>query len=315
MAAWPLGARAQPESIRRIGVLMPATADDPVFQARFGAFHQGLQEAGWTIGRNVRIDTRWASSDAADIRRHAVELVELAPDVILAYGTATVRPLLQLTRSVPVVFSVVVDPVGAGFVENLARPGGNATGIMTMEYGSSGKWLEVLKEIAPGVMRVAVFRDPAQGSATSQYAAIQGAGPSLRVEVSPIFGRNTGEIERTFAAFARLPNAGLIVPSGAAAQFHRSLIVKLAAQCKIPAIYYDRPFVAAGGLTSYGPDLIDSHRRAAGYVDRILKGEQPGDLPVQAPTKYELAINLRTATALGLTVPASGLARADEVIE
>jgi putative ABC transport system substrate-binding protein len=301
--------------MRRIGVLMPATADDPAFQARLGAFHQGLQEAGWTIGRNVRIDTRWASSNAADIRRHAVELVELAPDVILAYGTATVGPLLQLTRSVPIVFPVVADPVGAGFVENLARPGGNATGFMTIEYGTSGKWLEVLKEIAPGVMRVAVFRDPTQGSATPQYAAIQGAGPSLRVEVSPIFGRGTGDIERAFATFARLPNAGLIVPTGAAQQFHRNLIIKLAAQYKIPAVYYDRPFVVAGGLISYGPDSIDAHRRAASYVDRILRGEKPADLPVQAPTKYELVINLKTAKALGIDVPPTLLSRADEVIE
>ena len=309
-AVLPFAVRAQQrERMRRIGIIFPATADDAEFQARLGAFHQGLQEAGWTIGRNVRIDTRWASSNAADIRRHAIELVELAPDVILAYGTITVGPLLQLTRSVPIVFPTIADPVGAGFVESLARPGGNATGFMTREYGASGKWLEILKEIVPGVMRVAVFRDPAQGSATAQYAAIQGAGPSLRVEVSPIFGRDSGEIERAFATFARLPNTGLIVPSGAAAQFHRNLIIKLAAQYKIPAFYYDRPFVAAGGLISYGPDSIDAHRRAASYVDRILKGEKPADLPVQVPT------NLKTAKALGLEVPATLLARADEVIE
>jgi putative ABC transport system substrate-binding protein len=276
---------------------------------------QGLQQSGWSIGRNVRIDTRWATANAADIRRHAAELAALAPDVILAHGTSTVGPLLQATRTVPIVFAIVADPVGAGFVDNLARPGGNATGFMVFEYGIGGKWLELLKEIAPGVTRVAVFRDATQGSGTAQFAAIQAVGPSLRVEVNPVNAHNDSEIERAVADFARSPNGGLIVTTSAAAMLHRELLATLAARHKLPAVYFDRFFVAAGGLVSYGVNEIDQYRRAAGYVDRILNGEKPADLPVQAPTKYELVINLKTAKALGLEVPPTLLARADEVIE
>ena len=276
---------------------------------------QGLALLGWTIGRNVRIDTRWATANAADIRRHAAELVALAPDVILAHGAPTVGPLLQATRTVPIVFPVVADPVGAGFVDSLARPGGNVTGFMIFEYSMGGKWLELLKQIAPGVTRVAVLRDPAIASGTGQFGVIQAVAPSLRVEVSPVNVRDAGEIERAVAAFARSANGGLIVTASASAALHRDLIVALAARHKLPAVYFDRFFVAAGGLISYGSDLIDQYRRAAGYVDRILKGEKPADLPVQAPTKYELVINLKTAKALGLDVPPTLLARADEVIE
>ena len=311
--AWPLAARGQ-EKVRRIGVLLPAAADDAEWQARVAAFLQGLQQLGWSIGRNVWIDTRWATTNAAEIRRHAAELAALAPDVILASGTSTVGPLLQATRSVPIVFPNVVDPVGAGFVDSLARPGGNATGFLLFEYSLSGKWLELLKEIAPGVTRAAVLRD-ALASGPGQFGVIQAVAPSLRVEVSPVNMRDAGEIERSVAAFARSPNGGLIVTASASANVHRDLIVMLAARHKLPAVYYDRSFVAAGGLISYGPDYVDQFRRAAGYVDRILKGEKPADLPVQAPTKYELVINLKTAKALGLTIPPTVLARADEVIE
>jgi putative tryptophan/tyrosine transport system substrate-binding protein len=315
-AVWPLAARAQQrERMRLIGVLLPATADDLEMQARVGAFLQGLQQSGWTIGRNVRIDTRWATTDAAEIRRHAAELAALAPDVILAHAATTVGPLLQATRTVPVVFPAVVDPVGAGFVDSLARPGGNATGFMNYEYSLSGKWLELLKQIAPSVTRVAVLRNADTPSGPGQFAAIQAAAPSLRVEVNPVNVRDAGEIERAVAAFARAPNGGLIVTASPLAQRHRDLIVALAARHKLPAVYFERLFVAAGGLISYGPDQIDMYRRAAGYVDRILKGEKPADLPVQAPTKYELVINLKTARALNLEVPPTLLAPADEVIE
>jgi putative tryptophan/tyrosine transport system substrate-binding protein len=314
--AWPLSARAQqPERVRRIGVLLPATADDPDFQARVGAFLQGLQEAGWSIGRNMRVDTRWAGANASDIRRHVAELVALAPDVILAYGTSTVRPLLQATRTVPIVFPVAGDPVGGGLVESLARPGGNVTGFMSNEYTMGGKWLELLKEIAPSLTRAAVLRDPTQGSGNSLFAVIQAMAPSLRLEVKPISTREVPEIERTVAAFARSPNGGLIVAAGAASLIHRALIIGLAGQYKLPAIYFERSFVAAGGLVSYGADYVDQFRRAASYVDRILKGEKPADLPVQAPTRYETVLNLKTAKALALEVPATVLARADEVIE
>ena len=314
--AWSLIARAQQgEQMRRVGVLLPATADDAEFQAWVGAFLQALAQLGWTIGHNVRIDTRWATTNAADIRRHAAELAALAPDVILASGTSTVGPMLQATRTVPVVFPVVVDPVGAGFVDSLARPGGNATGFLLFEYGLSGKWLELLKEVAPGVTRVAVLRDPATPTGIGQFGVIQAAAPSLRVEVSPLNVRDAGEIERGVAAFARSSNGGLILSGGNRAILHRDLIVTLAARHKLPAVYADRFFVAAGGLISYGPDRIDQYRRAAGYVDRILKGEKPADMPVQAPTKYETVINLKAAKALGLAVPPSVLARADEVIE
>jgi ABC-type uncharacterized transport system substrate-binding protein len=315
-SSWPLAARAQQgERMRRVGVLLPAAADDAEFQVWVGAFLQALAQLGWTEGRNVRIDTRWATTNAAEIRRHAAELVALAPDVILAHGASTVGPLLQATRTVPIVFPAAVDPVGAGFVDSLARPGGNVTGFMTVEYSMGGKWLELLKQIAPSVTRAAVLRDATQGDGTSQFAAIQTAAPSLRVEVNPVDMHDAGEIERAVAAFARSPNGGLILTSSASARLHRDLIVTLAARHKLPAVYADRFFVAAGGLISYGPDRIDQYRQAAGYVDRILKGEKPADLPVQAPNKYETVINLKTAKALGLDVPPAVLARGDEVIE
>jgi putative ABC transport system substrate-binding protein len=316
VAIAPFAARAQqPERMRLIGVLLPATADDAEMQARIAAFHQGLQQSGWTIGRNVQIDTRWATTDAAEIRRHAAELAALAPDVILAHAATTVGPLMQATHTVPIVFPAVVDPVGAGFVDSLARPGGNATGFMNYEYSLSGKWLELLKQIAPSVTRVAVLRNAATASGPGQFAAIQAVAPSVGVEVSPVNVSDAGEIERAVAAFARAPNGGLIVTASPAAVLHRGLIISLAARHKLPAVYFERHFVAAGGLISYGPDQIDMYRRAAGYVDRILKGEKPADLPVQAPTKYETAINLKTAKTLGLAIPPSVLARADEVIE
>ena len=315
-AAWPLAAYAQqPERVRRIGVLIAAAADDAVAQERNAAFLQALQQLGWTVGRNLRIDFRWAGNDPERIRKYAAELVALVPDVILAPGTAIVGPLLQATRSVPIVFPMVVDPVGAGFVESLARPGGNATGFTQYEYGVSGKWPELLKQIAPSVTRAAVIRDPTLISGTAQFAAIQAVAPSLGVEVSPVNVRDPGEIERAVTNFARTTNSGLIVPGSGSAVAHRDLIVMLAAQHKLPAVYSERHFVAAGGLISYGPDFLDQFRLAAGYVDRILKGEKPAELPVQAPTKYDLAINLKTAKALGLEIPPTVLARADEVIE
>ena len=315
-AAWPLIARAQqPERMRRIGVLLPATADDSEFQARIGAFLQALALLGWTIDRNARIDIRWAGSEAADIRRQAAELVALVPDVILAHNAAVVAPLLQMTRTVPIVFPVAGDPVGAGLVESLARPGGNATGFMSYEFSAGGKWLELLKQIAPSVTRAAVLRDATQGSGTSQFAAIQALAPSLNMEVTPINMRNAGEIERGITAFARSPNVGLIATATNATTVHRNLIIMLAAQHKLPAVYPARFFVANGGLVSYGFSVIEQYRKAAGYVDRILKGEKPADLPVQAPTRYELVINLKTAKALGLEVPSMLLASADEVIE
>ena len=316
VAAWPLAARAQQgERVRRIGVLLPAAADDAAFQTRLAAFHQGLALSGWTIGRNVRIDTRWATANANEIRRHAAELAALMPDVILAHGAGAVGGLLQATRAVPIVFPVVGDPVGAGYVDSLARPGGNVTGFMNFEFSMAGKCLELLKEIAPGVTRVAVLRDTAEGTGTSQFAVIQAMAPSLRVEVNAINMRDASEIERDIAAFARTPNGSLIVTASAATQLHREMIVTLATRHKLPAIFSDRAFVAAGGLISYGPDQTDRYRRAAGYVDRILKGEKPADLPVQAPVNYELVLNLKTAKALGLDVPPMVLARADEVIE
>ena len=306
--------RAQ-ERVRRIGMILPATADNTQFQAYIRAFLQGLGQLGWTIDRNVRIDIRWATTNAAEIRRHAAELAALAPDVILAHGASTVGPLLQVTRSVPIVFPVVGDPIGLGIVDSLARPGGNATGFMLFEFSLGGKWLELLKQIAPGVTRAVVLRDSTQGSGTSLFAAVQTVAPSLRVEVNPVNMRDAGEIERAVAAFARSPNGGLIVTPSGPSFIHRDLIITLAARHKLPAVYSDRLFVAAGGLVSYGASEVDQYRQAAGYVDRILKGEKPADLPVQAPTKYELVINLKTAKALGLTVPQTVLARADEVIE
>jgi putative ABC transport system substrate-binding protein len=314
-ATWPLAAHAQPGRMRRVGVLLPAAADDSEFQTRVGAFLQELQQLGWAIGRNVRIDTRWATTNAADIRRHATELVALAPDVILAHGATTVAALLQVTPTVPVVFPVAGDPVAAGFVDSLGRPGGNATGFMTVEHSMGGKWLELLKQIAPSVTRAAVVRDATIPSGIGQFGAIQTVAPSLGVEVKPVNVRDAPGIERAIAAFAHSSHGGLIVTASALAVFHRELIVTLATRYRLPAVYFQRSFVTAGGLISYGTDQIDQYRRAAGYVDRILKGEKPADLPVQAPTKYELVINLKTAKALGLDVPASVLARADEVIE
>jgi putative ABC transport system substrate-binding protein len=315
-AAWPLAAHAQQgERVRRIGVLNPAAADDAVFQARIGAFQQELALLGWSIGRNVRIDIRWATTNAAEIRRQAAELIALAPDVILAAGDTTLPSLLQATRTVPIVFTVARDPVGAGYVDSLARPGGNATGFMVFEFGMSGKFLELLKEIAPGVTRVAVLRDTTLASGAAQFGVIQAAAQSLRMDVTPVNMPNAGEIEQSVETFARSPNGGLIVTASASTLRHRDLIITLAARHKMPAVYWERFFVAAGGLISFGPDLIDNYRHAAGYVDRILKGAKPADLPVQAPTKYETVINLKTAKALGLTVPPTLLTRADEVIE
>ena len=316
LAAWPLAAPAeQSERMPRIGVLMHLAADDPEGQARIGAFLQGLQEWGWAVGRNVRIEHRWAAGDAESARKYAAELVALAPDVILAAGGAVVPPLLQATSTVPIVFAQTPDPVGAGFVASLARPGGNATGFSLFEYGISGKWLALLKEIAPSVTRVAVLRDPAIAAGTGFLGAIQSVAPSFGVELSPVSVRDASEIERTVTAFAQSSNGGLIVTGSALAAVHRDLIIALAARHRLPAVCGLRLYVTSGGLVSYGPDSIDPYRQAAGYVDRILKGEKAGDLPVQAPTKYELVINLKTAKALDLTVPPSLLARADEVIE
>jgi len=315
-AAWPLAARAQQrEQVRRVGILLPATADDAVWQDRVGAFLQALGLLGWTIGRNVRIDTRWATTNAAEIRRHAAELAALAPDAILAGGTSSVWPMLQATRSVPIVFTLANDPVGAGYVDSLARPGGNATGFMNWEFSIGAKWLELLRQIAPGVTRVAVLRDAGQGFTVSLFAAIQTVAPSLGVEVIPINMRDASEIEQSVATFARSPNGGLIPSPSAALVRHRDLILTLAARHKLPAIYWDRFFVDAGGLMSYGPDVVEEFRQAAGYMDRILKGEKPTDLPVQAPTKYELVINLKTAKMLGLDVPIVLQQSADRVIE
>ena len=315
-AAWPLAARAQqPHQVRRVGVLMNVAADDPEAHARNVAFLQSLQEFGWTEGRNLRIDHRWAAGDADRLRRDAAELLALAPDVVLASGTSTVGPLQKVTRTVPIVFAGVADPIGAGFVDSMARPGGNTTGFISFEYGLSGKWLELLKQIAPGVTRVAVLRDPDISGGTGQFGAIQSVAPSLGVELSPVNVRDAGEIERAVAAFAHGSHGGLIVTASGLAVVHRDLIITLAARHKLPTVYYYRFFVTAGGLVSYGPDPHDQYRRAAGYVDRILKGEKPADLPVQAPTKLELVINQRTARMLGLTVPPSLLVRADEVIE
>jgi ABC-type uncharacterized transport system substrate-binding protein len=315
-AAWPLIAHAQQsESMRRVGVLMSVAADDPEGKARFAAFEQGLQELGWVDGRNLRIEIRWSGGKVDDARKYAAELIALTPDVILASGGAIVGPLLQLTRTVPIVFTQTPDPVAAGFVASLARPGGNATGFTQVEYGMASKWVELLKEIAPRVTRVAILRDPSVPEGIGQFTVIQSAAPALKVDVKPIDIRNAGEIERALTEFARVDNGGLILTSSALANVHRDLIIRLAAKFRLPAVYSFRFFVKAGGLAAYGSDSIDPHRRAAGYVDRILKGEKPADMPVQAPTKYELAINLKTAKALGITVPPSLLSSTDEVIE
>ena len=315
-ASWPLAAHAQQgDRMRRIEVLLPVATDDAEFQTRVGAFVQALQQLGWTIGRNVKIDIRWATANADAIRRHAAELAALAPDVILAHGAPTLGPLLQVTRTVPIVFPVGSDPVAAGFVESLARPGGNATGFMDWEYGMAVKWPELLKQIAPSVTRMAVLRDPTIPTGPAQFGVIQAVAPSLGMDVVPINIRDVPEIERALAAFARSSNGSLIVTPSAFASVNRDLIITLAARHRLPAVYFGRYFVTGGGLISYGNDIVDQYRRAAGYVDRILRGEKPADLPVQAPTKYELVINLKTAKALGLTVPDTLLARADEVVE
>jgi len=314
-ATWPLAARAQQERVRRIGVLMPSAADDPAFQARMTAFVQGLAQLGWIDGRNVRIDTRWGVADSDRIRKYAAELLALAPDVILANSSAALAALLQATRTVPIVFTTVGDPVGAGYVDSLARPGGNATGFTVFEYSIAAKWLELLKEIAPRVTRAAVLRDSAIAAGPAQFGVIQAAAPSLGVELRVVDVRDAREIERAITAFAQGSNNGLIVTGSPAAIFHRDLVITLAARHRLPAVYPVRVFAFAGGLISYGADSVDQLRRAAGYVDRILKGEKPADLPVQAPTKYELVINLKPAQALGLDVPPTWLARADEVIE
>src|SRR5215510_10840052 len=313
-AAWPLVARAQQaERMRRVGVLMPFAKDNPDGQARVAAFLRELQQLGWTEGGNIQIEYRW---DTGDLRKAATELVTLSPDVILANGAAAVEPLLQASRSVPIVFAIVPDPVGSGFVDSLAQPGGNATGFLMFEFSLSGKWVELLKQIAPNVTRVAVLRDPALSVGIAQFSVIQSVASSFGVEVNPVsLVRDAGEIERAVATFARASNGGLIVTTSPLTVAHRDLIVRLAAQHKLPAVYFNRLFVTDGGLISYGPDFAYQFRRAAGYVDRILKGEKPANLPVQAPTKYELVINLKTAKALGLTVPSSLLSRADEIIE
>ena len=315
--AWPLAARAQPaRPVRLIGVLMNYAETDPVSRSLVAAFAQGLQQLGWTIGQNVKVDYRWGGGDAEARRKHAAELVALAPDVILAHSSAALASLLQVTRTVPIVFAVVADPVGAGYVEGLARPGGNATGFTNFEYGIAGKWLELLKEIAPGVTRVAVLRETAIAAGPAQFGALQGSASSLGVELRPVDVRDADQIERAIAAFAQgSSNSGLIVTGSPAAVFHRELIISLAARHQLPAVYNNRVYAASGGLVSYGPDFVDQFRRAAGYVDRILKGEKPADMPVQASTKYELVINLKTAKALGLKIPLTLLARADEVIE
>jgi putative tryptophan/tyrosine transport system substrate-binding protein len=315
-AAWPLATHAQQaDQMRRIGIMTGVVGEESDFKARIAAFSQELQRLGWTEGRNLRIDFRAAAGNVADARKYATELVALAPDVILAAGGSTIAPLLEATHTIPIVFTLSVDPVGAGFVDSLQRPGGNATGFMVFEYSLSGKWLELLKQIAPDVTRAAVLRDPTSPTGTGQFAVIQAVAPSLGVDVSVVNVRDANEIERGVAAFARSANGGLVVTASPFTLIHSDLIVTLAARHKLPAIYWDRVFVPGGGLFSYGVDVIEEHRKAAGYVDRVLRGEKPADLPVQAPTRYDLVVNLKTAKTLGITVPQSILARADEVIE
>jgi putative ABC transport system substrate-binding protein len=315
-AAWPLAARAQqPERMRRIGMLTGIAGEDAQTKVRVAAFLQELQKFGWTEGRNLRIDLRGGAGNVVATRKYATELVALAPDVILASGATPVALLLEATHTVPIVFTIVVDPMGAGFIEKLSRPGGNATGFMMFDYSLSGKWVELLKQVAPGVTQAAVLRDPSSSAGVGQFAVIQAVAPSLGLEVSAINVGDAREIDRAVTAFAREPNGGLIVAAGPLTVVHRDLIVTLAARHKLPAVYFDRAPVAGGGLMSYGPDLAGQFRQAASYVDRILKGEKPASLPVQAPNKYELVINLKTAKALGITVPPTLLVRADEVIE
>ena len=311
---WPLSAQAQQtDRARRIGVLMNNDGADQ--RASYAAFMQFLKELGWADGGNLRVDSRWADGSASDIRKYAEELAALAPDVIVVTGTAGLAPIIQVAPTVPIVFANVADPVGAGFVNSMSRPGGNVTGFVQFEYSLSAKWLELLKQVAPDLARVAVLRDPAITSGIGQFAVIQSVATSIGVEVVAINVRDASEIEQSVEAFARLPNGGLILTASALATTHRDLIIALAAKYKLPAVYYRRYYAASGGLISYGYDVFQQYRGAAGYVDRILKGEKPANLPVQAPTKYELVINLKTAKAMGLTVPPSLLARADEVIE
>jgi len=315
-AAWPLPVHAQQaKPTRLIGIFLTVSKDEPDYLLWVNAFRQALQELGWIEGQNVRIDVRWGTTNPGEIRKQAAELVALAPDVILAPGTSAVDPLMQATQTVPIVFPIIADPVSGGFVDSLARPGRNATGFMLFEYSISGKWLELLKQIAPGVTRVAVLGDPNTATGPAQFGVIQAVAPMLRVEVSAFNRRDANEIERAITSFAQSPNGGLILTPGGAAFLHRDMIIALAARYKLPAVYFERAFVAAGGLLSYGPDRIDMYRHAAGYVDRILKGEKPADMPVQAPTKYQLVINLKTAKALGLSVPQTLLAGADDLIE
>jgi putative tryptophan/tyrosine transport system substrate-binding protein len=315
-AAWPIAARAQQgERQRRIGVLLPLVVDDPVARAQVGAFVTALQQAGWIDGRNAQIDIRWAGPIPSDIRRHAAELVAVGPDVVLAYGSSTVGPLLQNTRVVPIVFPVMGDPVAAGYVESLARPGGNVTGFMMYEYSMAAKWLELLKEVVPALKRVGVLRNANTPTGPAQFGVIQAVAPYLKVDVTALNIRTADDFETAISGFAREPGDGLIVASSSLAQTHRNLLLGLIGRYKLPAIYAEEMFVRYGGLMSYAPNAVEQFRRAAGYVDRILKGEKPADLPVQTPTKYLLSINLRTAKALGLDVPPSLLARADEVIE
>jgi putative ABC transport system substrate-binding protein len=314
--AWPFAAAAQQrESLPRVAVLEPIAKDTPSAQARYMAFVQGFEQLGWTDGRNVQVVARWSGGNNAELRKYAEELVALVPDVILAGGGTGVEALLKVTRTIPIVFAIVPDPVGAGIVERLSRPGGNATGFVMFEYNLCGKWLELLREIAPGVKRAAVLRDPTFAHGIGQFAVIQAVAPSLGIEVSPIDLREANQIERAIERFAQSPNGGLIVASSAIGATNINLIIATAARHKLPAVYIERAFVAAGGLISYGPNFDDQYRRAAAYVDRILRGEKPADLPVQAPSKYELTINVKTAKALGLAVPPSLLARADEIIE
>jgi putative ABC transport system substrate-binding protein len=314
--AWPLAARAQqPGGMRRIGVLMNLSQDDSEAPVRVAAFAQGLQELGWIVGRNCRIDYRWGGGDPDRVRRYAAELVALAPDIILVNGGSVVAAVQNTTRSIPIVFVNVTDPVGGGYVASLARPGGNTTGFTLFEYGTSGKWLELLKQVAPGVKRAAVIRDPSITSGTGQLAAIQAVAPSFGVELTSVDVRDDGEIERAIAAFARGSNGGVIVTISPLANLRRELIITLAVRHRLPAVYPSRYFVTGGGLISYGADSIEPYRLAAGYIDRILKGEKPANLPVQAPTKYEMVVNLRTAGALDLEVPQTLLVAATEVIE
>jgi putative tryptophan/tyrosine transport system substrate-binding protein len=315
-AAWPIATKAQqPQRLRRIGILMNRAADNPEGQDRLAAFHQGLQELGWGVGRNVRIETRWSEDNADPTVKHAAELVALAPDIVLASGTLAVTALQHISRTLPIVFAAVADPVGAGIVDSLAHPGGNATGFMVYEYNLAAKYLELLKEIAPNVMRVAIIRNAANPAGVAAFGALQNAAQSLGVAASPINLRDAREIERSVEAFARSPNGGLVVTQSASATVYRDVIIAAAARHKLPAVYALRYDATGGGLISYGPNIVDQFRQAAAYVDRILKGEKPADLPVQALTKYELVINLKTAKALGLEIPATVLARADEVIE